>query len=474
MRKTKIVATIGPKSENEKTLKQLIKAGVNVCRQNFSHQTHKEHERMFLNIKKASKELNACVATLQDLSGPKIRTGENKDSEYFEIKKGKEYILTNKGGRNFKNTIYINYKKLTNEVLPEHRVLVHDGKITFKVLKKKDENSLLARAMHSGKVRSRRGVNFPDSDISISSLTEKDKRDLKLGIKLGFDFVALSFVRSGKDIKDLRKILSKENSPAKIIAKIETPQAIENFDEILSEADGIMVARGDLAVEIGAEKVPFAQKKMIKKANEAGKPVIVATQMLESMIHEPVPTRAEVSDIANAILAGADAVMLSEETAMGEFAKEAVEVMDKVARDTEKSINYEKRVKREYAYGNKKIHKTDAVTRYAAKTALDLNAKAIIAFTETGTTARMISRFRPKQPIFVISPKDYVLRQMQVVFGAFPGKLQDLSKKRDVIKIARDLALKKKMAKKGDIIVIVSGTIFGKPGETNTITAVQV
>ncbi len=475
MSKTKIVATIGPKSEDLKSLQALFKAGVNVCRQNFSHGDHKEHEQRFKNIKEASKLTGKQVATLQDLAGPKIRTGDNENDEFLEFKAGQSVLLTSRKSKNYKDKIFINYPKLTKEIKPTDRVLLNDGKLSLKVVKKVSDDELLAKVIFGGKIRSRRGVNFPDSDISVSSLTAKDKKDLKFALEnLDFDFVALSFVRTAKDIKDLRKILNKTNKQIQIVAKIETPQALKNIDEILNETDAIMVARGDLAVEIGPENVPMAQKKIIKKANALGKPVIVATQMLESMIQSPVPTRAEVSDISNAILDGADAIMLSEETAMGDFAKEAVQVMSSVASKIEEEINYAKRVRREYAYASGRISKTDAVTRYAAKAALDLGAKAIVAFTETGATAKMIARFRGKQNIYVISPKEQVLRQTQILFGAYPGKTADLSRKRDVIEIARKLVLEKRLAQNGDLIVVVSGSIFGKPGETNTFTVVEV
>ncbi len=474
-KKTKIVATIGPKSEDLKSLQALFKAGVNVCRQNFSHGDHSEHEQRFKNIKEASKLTGKQVAILQDLAGPKIRTGDNESGEFLELKTGRHVALTSKKSKNTEDKIFINYPKLAKEVNPGERVLLNDGKLSLKVVKKVSDDELLAKVVFGGKIRSRRGVNFPDSDISVSSLTAKDKKDLKFALEnLDFDFVALSFVRTAKDIKDLRNILSKANEQIQIVAKIETPQALKNIDEILSETDAIMVARGDLAVEIGPENVPMAQKKIIKKANALGKPVIVATQMLESMISSPVPTRAEVSDISNAILDGADATMLSEETAMGDFALQAVKVMSSVALQTETVINYNKRVKREYAYQSGKIDKTDAVTRYAVKAALDLEAKAIVAFTETGFTARMLARFRPRQDIFVISPYEKTLKQLQMLFGTYVGVRANLSRKRDVINMSKDLLKKLKIGKKGDKIIIVSGSVFGVPGETNTFIVVDL
>ena len=473
-KKTKIVATIGPKSEDIKTLKKLFKAGVNVCRQNFSHGDFAEHGNRFENIKKASKESGVEVAILQDLSGPKIRTGENGGSEFLHIKKNSEFIATSKKSKNTEKTLFINYPKLASEIKVGDRILVNDGKITLKVLKKINNTDLKVRALNGGLIRSRRGVNFPDSDISVSSLTNKDKKDLEFGVKLGFDFVALSFVRTAKDIQDLKKLLKKHKNPAKIVAKIETPQAVENFDEILQATDAVMVARGDLAVEVGAEKVPMIQKRIIKKANALGKPVVVATQMLETMIHEPTPTRAEVSDVANAILDGADAVMLSEETAMGEYPEETVKTMAQIASDTEQSINYDKRIRRKRMYAGVCADKSDAVTQYAARIAHELCAKAIVAFTETGTTARMIARYRTKQPVYVISPSDVVLRQMQLSFDVFAGAQKSLTRKIDVLSAARELLLKKKVVKKGDTVVVVSGSIFGKPGETNTLTVINI
>ncbi len=473
-KKTKIVATIGPKSEDVKILEKLFRAGVNVCRQNFSHGDFEEHGRRFENIQKAAKQSDMTIATLQDLSGPKIRTGENKDGEWLSLKKGQKIFLTDKKSENTNESIYINYAKLIEEVKPGDRVLLNDGKVTLQVTTKKDRYTLQALVKNNAKIRSRRGVNFPDSDISVSSLTAKDKKDLLFGLKLGFDFVALSFVRTAKDIKDLKRILKKHQSEAKVVAKIETPQAVQNIDEILQESDAVMVARGDLAVEVGAQRVPIIQKRIIKKANALGKPVIVATQMLDSMINEPTPTRAEVSDVSNAILDGADAVMLSEETAMGSYPLETVKVMSQIAVETEMFMNYEKRAERDYTRQSGKLSKTDVITRYAAKAALDLGAKAIVSFTETGTTAKMIARFRTKQPVLVISPSDKVIKQSILSFNVYAGLKTNLSRKRDVIKLAKKLAFERSIAKKGEYIVVVSGSIFGVPGETNTVTIVEV
>ena len=470
-KKTKIVATIGPATDDIDVLQELFLSGVNLTRQNFSHGDHAEHKNRFANIKKTARLAGKTIATLQDLSGPKIRTRDNKGAEYINLQEGKEIAISSKQGKNTDEILYIDYPKLADELKVGERVLLNDGKQELLVLEKIDDFSLRARVIHGGKLRSRRGVNFPDSDISVSSITAKDKKDLKLGLDLGFDFIALSFVRSAQDISDLRRILDKANSYSKIVAKIETPQAVENIDEILDLADAIMIARGDLAIEVGAENVPMIQKKIIKKANALAKPVIVATQMLESMINSPVPTRAEVSDISNAILDGADAVMLSEETAMGKYPKEVVKTMSKVAANTESQINYSKRVSKIDITRHEKSYIT---TKHAAQIALELDSKAIVAFTETGATARALSRHRCAQPIFVISPREEVLRQSVLSFGVYPGQKADLSRKRDVIKLASKMLKSKGVVKSGDRITIVSGSIFGKPGETNTITTIDV
>lgn len=329
-KEVKIVCTIGPKTESVDVLKKLISAGMNIARLNFSHGDFDEHKAKLLNIRKASEELGTDIDITQDLGGPKIRTGEfGTESGRVVVEVGQDFIFTTKSIIGDNTKVSINYFDLPKEIKIGHFIMVDDGKKRFEVTKIEGDE-IYTRVIAGGELKGRRGVNLPNTDLSIPSLTEKDIKDLEFGLEHKVDFFALSFVRRPEDVSLLRNILKEKNSDAKIISKIETPQALENLDEIIDLSDAIMVARGDLAVEIPFEEVPFAQKKIIKKSNEKNKFVITATQMLESMIKSPVPTRAEVSDITNAILDGTDAVMLSEETTLGDFPVEAVEVMKKI------------------------------------------------------------------------------------------------------------------------------------------------
>ncbi len=334
IRKTKIVATLGLASSTQKEIEGLIKAGMNVSRLNFSHGSHDDHEKLFDAVRAASKKLKTPVAILQDLSGPKIRIGDF-DTEKVKLKKGETIILTTEKIIGNVEKVSVSYSRLPKEVKVGGHVLLDDGKVRLLVSKIHGEE-IHCKILAGGEIRGRRGVNVPGANLSISSLTEKDKKDLVFGLKKGVDFMALSFVRSPSDVRELRKLIGNHN--VGIISKIETQEAVEAIDEILKESDGIMVARGDLAVEIPAEEVPVAQKMIIKKCNEAGKPVITATQMLESMITTPVPTRAEVNDVASAVILGADTVMLSDETAMGKYPVEAVEMMERGIKEAEENL----------------------------------------------------------------------------------------------------------------------------------------
>lgn len=472
MKKTKIVATIGPASESEAMLTALVKAGMNVCRLNFSHGTH---ERAFLqvkNIRDVSIKLGTPTAILQDLSGPKIRIG-NFYQEHVILKKGGIFTLTTKACVGDETKAFVNYPALPKEIKKGDSILLDDGKKRLEVLSVLG-TEIKCRIMVGGETKGRRGVNLPGVSLKISCLTAKDKKDVLFGIEHKVDYVALSFVRRASDIRELRAILNKAKSTTKIIAKIETEEAIQNIDAIIAETDGVMVARGDLAVEVPAQEVPILQKMIIEKCNIAGKPVIVATQMMESMIKSPVPTRAEVSDVANSILDGADAVMLSEESALGEYPVEAVAMMSSVAEIAEKNYPH-----REALYGDilqgtqdKGAHRkdvVDAVTFSVVSTASAVGAKAIIALSESGLTARMVSRYRPAQPVIAMSPKNYVVRQLELVFGCFPARIEQFTNVSDVMKVVRAYVLKHKLAKKGDKVVVAAGIPFGHVGGTNTI-----
>lgn len=472
IKKTKIVATIGPASESEAMLTNLVKAGMNVCRLNFSHGTHEGALVQVKNIRAVAEKLCTPTAILQDLSGPKIRIGDLYQERVI-LKKGGIFTLTTKKCLGDETKAYVNYAGLPKELKKGDAILLDDGKKRLEVISVKGDE-IKCRIVVGGEIKGRRGVNLPGVSLKISCLTAKDKKDVLFGIEHKVDYVALSFVRRASDIRELRAILVKAKSNAKIIAKIETGEAIENIDAIIAETDGVMIARGDLAVEVPAQEVPILQKMIIEKCNIAGKPVIVATQMMESMIKSPVPTRAEVSDVANSILDGADAVMLSEESALGEYPVEAVKMMSDVAEIAEKNYPHH-----EALYGDiiapendNSTHQrdiVDAVTFSVVSTASTVGAKVIIALSESGLTARMVSRYRPMQPVIAMSPKDHVVRQLELVFGCFPTCIEHFTNVADVMKVVRAYVLKHNLAKKGDKVVVAAGIPFGHTGGTNMI-----
>jgi pyruvate kinase len=466
-KKTRIVATVGPVTSSKENLEKILKAGVNVIRLNFSHGTFEEHQEKVDNFRYILKKTGLSGAIMQDLSGPKIRLGDFYQDK-VELKKGNNIIVTTKIIVGDENKVSINYPMFPREVKKGDRVMIDDGKKVFEVLEINGDE-VLCKIIVGGITKCRRGVNLPDSDISVASLTEKDKKDLEFGLKNKVDFFAFSFIRKPEDVTELREILNKRKSKAKIIAKIETPQAVKNIDAILELCDGLMVARGDLAVEVPAEKVPLIQKMIVSKCNDAGKIVIVATQMLESMIKAPVPTRAEVSDVANAILDGADAVMLSEETTLGEYPVEAVSVMSRVS--TEIEAHYPNKI---LNLNHKERNITDAITESVVETAKDLKAKAIVALTESGYTARMISRFKPKIPIVVLTPDQTTFNQLSLTFGCTPVMFNRSENFSDIAKFAKNFILKNKIANKGDKILIASGIPFGKKNGFTNMLAVEV
>lgn len=468
MKKTKIVATIGPVTGSEEMLSKLLKAGMNVMRLNFSHGDFKEHQERFNNFKKAQVKMGITGAVLQDLGGPKIRIG-NFSTESITLKEGKTFTLTTDDIVGDENRVSINYKELPKEVSKGHHIYLHDGKKKLEVINIKG-NDVVCKVLVGGDIKGKRGVNLPHSDLSVKSLTDKDLKDLEFGIKNKVDFMALSFVRRPSDITELREILKKRKCDAGIIAKIETPQAVKNIDEIIRLSDGIMVARGDLAIEVPFEEVPMIQKMIIQKANDAGKPIITATQMLESMIKNPIATRAEVSDVANAILDGTDAVMLSEETTLGDFPVEAVTVMTKVADQIEK--NYpEKEVV--HANGNGETEMADSITGSVVKTAHDVGAKVIVALTESGFTARMVSRHKPLTSILALSPNQRTSQKLALSFGCTPITIPRYKSITDVFKIVRAHCLKEKIAKKGDKVVIAAGAPFNTKGVVTNMLVVE-
>ncbi len=466
VKKTKIVCTIGPVTESEKVLSELVLAGMNVMRLNFSHGDFAEHQLRVNNIRKIMKKIGKPIAILQDLAGPKIRIGEFENGSII-LKEGAKFTLTTDKIIGNDERVSINYLMLPKEVKVGDNILLHDGKKALQVIEIK-KNDVICKVIVGGEIKNKRGVNLPDSDLSVSSITDKDREDLKFGLKNKVDYFALSFVRQPEDIIELRAILDKAKCEAKIIAKIETPQALRNIDEIIKLTDGIMVARGDLAVEIPAEEVPLVQKMLIQKCNQAGKPVITATQMLESMIISPVPTRAEVSDVANAILDGTDAIMLSEETTLGQFPVKAVQMMTKIAEKIEGDIQYKNLViSRKYSDVIKRT--SDAVGNGVMEVAKESGAKLIITLTDKGFAARMISRYKPEQKIIALTPNEKTRNQLALSYGCIPLICKKFGTVMEVIKEAKVLTLKNKLAVKGDKVIIVFGLPFGKSGGTNSL-----
>ncbi len=468
-KKTKIVCTIGPVTESAERLSDLLKAGMNVVRLNFSHGDFAEHQNKVNNLKKAIEKTGIPCAVLQDLSGPKFRLGDFYQ-ERVQLKAGDFITLTTEKITGDEKRVSVNYPTLHEEILPGNIIMVDDGKKQFEVIDIKG-TEIKCKILVGGDTKGRRSLNLPGAPLKISALTDKDKKDIEFGIKNDVDIVAFSFVRKPSDVIELREILNKKKSKAKIMAKIETVEAVKDFDAILELVDMVMVARGDLAVELGHENVPVAQKMIIDKCIKAGKPVVTATQMLESMIKSPVPTRAEVSDIANAIYDGTDAVMLSEETTLGEFPVEAVKVMSRIANKVENDAIFidrfhdAKRLRVALTSNNM----VDAVTSEAVDLAHYLKATAIVALTNTGRTARMISRYKPARPIIAFTPSEKTFNQLLVNFGCEPVMLDKSKSFLEVFPLVKQHLLKNKIAKKGDKVVIAAGVPFGKSIDTNMV-----
>lgn len=468
-KKTKIVATIGPVSEQLPEMEALVREGMNVIRLNLSHGSYDEHGMRIKNARVIAQKLNTPLAVLMDLPGPKIRIGEF-ETERVTLKKGSRFVLTTKKCVGTEHLVYINYPKLPKEIKTGAIIFLDDGKKKLKVTSIKG-HEIHCTVMVGGETKGKRGVNIPGAYLSLSSLTELDWKHVDFGIAQGVDFMAISFVRRASDVLELREYLKKKKADIHIIAKIETSEAVENLKEILAAADGVMVARGDLAVEIPREEVPVVQKRIIALANKVGKPVITATQMLESMIMNPVPTRAEVNDVANAIYDGTDAVMLSEETTLGKHPREAVEVMRQIATHTEKHLNYESILKMEHL-SFKEV--TDSVSYAALNCAHEVGANVIVALSHSGATARMISRYRPHRHVLVLTPNEKTYNRMALSFGCIPFKMAEFKTLLSAIEEARKIARHEGVVKVGDKMVVIAGVPFGKAGSTNTLSVCKV
>ncbi len=475
MKKTKIVCTIGPASESEEVIEELIKSGMNVARLNTSHGDEQEHARKIERIKKIREKLGLPVGILLDLAGPKIRTG-NLERDEIELVQGQELTLTTEDIVGNEKVISVNYKGLPADVKKGDRILLSDGAIELEVIETDGEKNIKTRVRNGGVITHRRGVNVPGVDLKgISSVTEKDKKYIEFGVKMGVDMFALSFVRKAEDVLLAKELIKKAGGDQPVISKIETLQALNSLDEIIEVSDGVMVARGDLGVEIPLEEVPMAQKRIINMANRYSKPVITATQMLESMVENPRPTRAEVTDVANAILDGTDAVMLSEETAMGKYPVEAVRYMSKIAMETERLFGELKNLTfdwiRSFSFS---VDVSDAISNACWRISEDLSATAIITFTSTGSTARRVSRFRPSMPILAPTPHQETYYRLSVVWGVVPMMIDFAKSTDEMIDLAITKAKEEGYVRIGDTVVITAGIPVGVPGTTNMIKVHEV
>lgn len=466
MRKTKIICTMGPSTEKGDTLKQLVLAGMNVARMNFSHGDFEEHGGRLKKLKEIRKETGRPVAALLDTKGPEIRLGDFETGK-IELKKGQDFTLTARDIMGNQNEVSITYKQLPKDVKKGSSILLDDGLIGLEV-KEVAGDDIHCVVLNDGPVSNHKGVNVPGTDLSMEYLSEKDKADIIWGAQNDVDFIAASFVREAADVKAIRDLLKANGGESiQIIAKIENAQGVRNVDEILEVADGVMVARGDMGVEIPCEEVPVIQKMIIKKANQAGKIVVTATQMLDSMIKNPRPTRAEATDVANAIYDGTVAIMLSGETAAGQYPVEALKTMVRIAERTEEDINYRRRFFETERKANPDV--TDAICHATCTTALDLKAKAIISVTKSGRSAKMVSRYKPGCDIIACSTDEKVCRQLNVVWGVKPILLEEQKEVFDLFDSAVVAAAKEENLEKGDTVVITSGVPIGISGTTNMI-----
>jgi len=466
MRRTKIVATLGPATEDPKVLEHLIEVGLDVARLNFSHGTQEQHRRNLENVREISRRLGRAVACLQDLPGPKIRTGEVGDKSGVELTEGAAFTLTTEPVIGTTERVSTTYDLLPQDVHPGCHILLDDGVIKLEV-EAISGGDVKTRVVNGGRLKSHKGINLPGVMLSIPSLTDRDRRDAEFGLSLDVDFVAQSFVRTKEDVEELRSFLNERGrSDLPIIAKIEKPQAVDNLAAILDVANGVMVARGDLGVEVPSEQVPLLQKDIIRAANERGRVVITATQMLESMVMRPRPTRAEATDVANAILDGTDAVMLSAETAVGKYSIEAVATMARIAEHTETRLGPRRRRSELESVEGSPIAR--AITRAACRAAEQLGARYVVAFTESGSTARLVSSSRPGSTILAITPYERVYRQLALTWGVTPLTAPHCDTTDEMLESGLKLLSNKGMVAPGDIAVVVCGTATLK-GATNMI-----
>ena len=477
MRKTKIICTLGPNAENYDILKKMAEY-MDVGRFNFSHGSHEEHLKKLDLLKKIRDEVNRPIAALLDTKGPEIRTKKNKNGEVINLIAGNEVELTIDDVLCDDKIISVTYEGIVKDVKVGDTILIDDGIMELKA-KKITDKSIICDIITGGELGERKGVNLPGIKVNLPDLSETDIADIEFGIKEGFDMIAASFVRSANCIKQIRDILNKQNCKMLIIAKIENREGVDNIDEIIDEADGVMVARGDLGIEVKASEVPYLQKQIIKKCNQKGKIVITATQMLDSMIKNPRPTRAEVADVANAIYDGTDAIMLSGETANGKYPVESVLMMDAIAKETESHINNQHRLDESLFQSEINHTITNTVCKSITVAANDLNAKAIVAPTITGHTARVISKFKPNVPIFALSKNMNVVRQLMIYYGVTPMMSNRAEESDAIVGDALVQLRDSKLLKVGDTVVVAFGRSIVEDNErikshTNTMRIEEV
>ncbi|MBI4462188.1 MAG: pyruvate kinase [Acidobacteria bacterium] len=463
MRKAKIVCTIGPASQSRDQLRALLAAGMDVARLNFSHGTQTEHARVIRVLRQLSRERRRALAILADLAGAKIRTGQLRAGRPVELRAGARVVLTPEKIGGTAERIQVNYPRLAREVKPGARVLLADGALELRVVERRGR-TLVCRVVNGGELGERKGVNLPDTHLRLPVLTQKDRKDLAFALKQGVNYVGVSFVQEARDVKTVKRHIRRLGYDTPVIAKLERPEAIEHLDPILDVADGVMVARGDLGVEMSPEKVPVIQKLIIEKANARKIPVITATQMLESMTKNPRPTRAEASDVANAIFDGSDAVMLSAETAIGRYPRQAVEMMARIIDEAEAAAA---RIGRPHPEPSATV--ADTIAESVARVSEVLKLKVIAVFTESGYTARLVSKYRPRPPIVAFSPHGEVRRRLALLWGVLPrriGALDDV----DALSVEAERRLREeKLVKSGDVVGLVAGTPLRVRGTTNLL-----
>ena len=467
MKKTKIVATIGPTSESDEILRELFLNGLNVCRLNFSHGSHEEHQERIDSIKRVREDMDLPIAIMLDTKGPEIRLGDFKDGQ-IQLNQGDEFTLTAREILGDKEIVSISYKDLAKDVDVGGRILIDDGLVELKILEIIDGTDIKCAAVNNGILKNHKGVNVPNVKINLPAVTEKDIEDIKFGIKNDVDFLAVSFVRTAEDVITIRKILEENGGQSiHIISKVESQQGVDNLDDIITMSDGIMVARGDLGVEVKSQEIPLIQKEMIKKCNIAGKPVITATQMLDSMMRNPRPTRAEVTDVANAILDGSTAIMLSGETAAGKYPVDSVKMMYDIAITTERALDYAELLR--LRSRQTQLTTTNAIGKATCATAADLDAKAIITATSSGHTSRAISKYRPKAPIIAATNTEAVRRKLSLEWGVYPVLSRRSQTTDEVIDDSIASAIEGGYVEEGDLVVITAGVPVGLSGTTNLI-----